>query len=159
MPGDPSKSGGPDFSKYKIKPYMIEGTSILEVPMTIVYTGMFKSDNNFLGKIFNRLPEGFTKSVINKLFFQKKWLRVFPNSQASHWPKIYDAVKRNNVDVLEFMIHSSELAKGASNQTKTDEQVEFAFDQLEKLFAFLKEKDVKGIGLSDFALQYKKNIK
>ncbi len=159
MKGDPEKFGGPDFSREQIKPYMIDKTSILEVPMTIVYTGLVTSDDNWLGKFFNRLKDGLIKNILNKLFFQKKWLRIFPNSVESHWSKIYKAVQNNHIDVLEFMIHSSELALGASRQTKTDDQVEFTFAQLDQLFAFLVNKNVKGASLSDFAVRYKSKIK
>jgi len=161
--GDPSMSGGPDFRFFPTQPYFVcpqnisevGHSSLLEVPMTILFTGLFKKENNFLSKIILRLPDSFVKKVINRLFFRLKWLRIFHNSSKGDFKRIYKAAKKNNLPVLEFMIHSSELMPGGSPYAKNEEDIKRTYRQLETMFKYFKEQGLKGSTLSDFYYDFK----
>ena len=142
---------GPDFRGESVFPYIFSN-GLLEMPMTILYTGVLWSEKNTLAKKFSFFPENLIKKILNKLFFQKKWLRIFPESTTSDWVEVYNSAKKNNLPVLEFMIHSSELAPGCSPYAKTPEAVEKIYNNLEALFSFLAKQGVEGIALNTFRL-------
>jgi hypothetical protein len=146
--GDHNKNGGSDFRFNSIYPHDIQG--ILEVPMTILFTGLLKKENSKIAQLFLRLPESFFKKVVNRLFFKQKWLRIFSNSSTKDWEMIYKSAQENNLPVLEFMIHSSELMIGGSPYSKDKKSFDFIYNQLEVMFKYFKEKDIEGITLSDF---------
>lgn len=144
---------GPDFRLYQVQPYVLS-SGLLEVPMTILFTGIINTENNRLGKLFLRLPNNLMKKIINKIFFNQKWLRIFPNSKDCDWQKIYNSAIKNKLPIVEFMIHSSELMAGGSPYAKGQVEVDFIYSQLEKMFKYFKGREVEGIGLSDFAREF-----
>lgn len=146
--------GGPDFRLKPIYPEYVNG--LLEVPMTIVFTGLFKKEGGIMEKTFLSLPDDFVKKVMNKLLFKQKWLRIFSNCKKDDWQKIYKSAVKNNLPVLEFMIHSSELMPGGSPYAKDEKAVEFIYYQLEEMFKYFKQRQVEGISLSEFAQSFKK---
>ena len=145
--GDPQKNGGPDFRFHSVYPHTFEG--ITEIPMTILFTGIFKKENTRLAKLFLSLPESFIKKVLNKLFFRQRWLRIFDSSSAKDWKLIYKSAVKNNLPVMEFMIHSSELMVGGSPYSKTEQQLENIYTQLEEMFKYFKSKNTKNCFLKD----------
>ena len=145
--GDPDKNGGPDFRFSPVVPHDLDG--LLEVPMTILFTGVCKKENSFCSKIFLKLPDGLIKKVVNKIFFRQKWLRAFHNSNNKDWELIYNSARKNNLPVLEFMIHSSELMVGGSPYSKTEEQLERVYKQIENMFSYFKNKGLEGCCLKD----------
>ncbi|RJQ35639.1 deacetylase [Candidatus Parcubacteria bacterium] len=161
--GDPQGQGGPDYRFFRAQPYFVSPqdinevghSALLEVPMTILFTGLFKKENNFLHNIILRWPESFVKKVVNRLFFRLKWLRIFPNSKPSDFKRIYKAAKKNSLPVLEFMIHSSELMPGGSPYAKDEEQVDKIYHNLEAMLAYFKKQGVKGTTLSEFYYDFK----
>lgn len=154
---------GPDFRSASVAPYypsqeniLASGTlPILEVPMTILCTGFFKKEKNPLVKLFSLLEDSFLKKVLNKIFFRQKWLRIFHNSKLQDWRSIYKSAVANNLPVIQFMIHSSELMPGSSPYAKTDEAVDLIYKQLEEMFNFFKTNNLSGKTLTSFALKYK----
>ncbi len=87
--------GGPDFRNQSVKPYYFEN-GLLEVPMTILFTGIFNKEDGLLKEKFLYMDDGLIKKIINRLFFRQKWLRVFPNSSEKDWKKIYKSAKKIN---------------------------------------------------------------
>ena len=150
MKGAANGNGGPDWRFEMVLPHKRDG--ILEVPMTILFTGLWKRDIG--AQWFSAMTENFVKRVINRLVFRQKWLRVFHNSTADDWQRLYTSAQKNNLPVLEFMIHSSELALGTSPYTKTQQQLDHVYTQLEALFGTMQRNGVTGVTLSDFAKLY-----
>ena len=147
--------GGQDFRLNLVEPYYFLG-GLLEVPMTILFTGLIKNEKNGFVNLFLDLLDSFFKKVLNKIFFQQKWLRVFSGSERKDWINIYKSAELNKLPCLEFMIHSSELMPGGSPYSEDEKSVEFIYSQLEEMFKFLKQKNIKGVTLSQFANNYKK---
>ena len=141
---------GPDFRAYSPQPFYFSN-GLLEVPVTILYTGIFHKEKNRLVEWFTMLPESFPKKVLQKIFFNKKWLRIFPKDKESNWINIYKSALKNNLPVLEFIIHSSELVAGESQYVKDQKTVDFVYNQLEEMFKYFKRQGLVGTTLSDFA--------
>jgi hypothetical protein len=99
--------------------------------------------------------ERFFKRVAGKILFKRKWLRISEKSNKGDWRAILKSAEKNNLPAIEFMIHSSELFLGGSRLTKTEKSVEFVFEKLEEMFLFYQTAGLRGIGLSNFANQFK----
>ncbi|MBI2474657.1 MAG: hypothetical protein HYV68_03070 [Candidatus Taylorbacteria bacterium] len=158
--------GGKDWRSASVYPYYPSECNIflaendkrlLEVPMTVLYTGVCCREKSALCRIMSRLPESFPKKVLNRLFFKRKWLRVFPKSEIGHWRGIYDSAKLNNLPVMEFMIHSSELMPGGSPSSKTESDVDAVYKNLEAMFTLFRDRGVQGVTLGQFADWFNSN--
>ncbi len=140
--------GGPDFKNSSVYPGYLE-SGLLEAPITIIYTGIFKKEG-ILTRKFSTMPNSFIKKVLNKLFFQLRWCRIFPETTLEDLKKVYKSAKKNKLPVLEFMIHSSELMPGGSPYAKNKEAVERIYEKLEGFFKYLKKENIKGITLKQY---------
>lgn len=77
------------------------------------------------------------------------WLR--PNgSNLSSMKVIVDGARDAESEYLMFMIHSSELMPFGSPNFRTEFEIEKLYQQMDILFAYMKNRDFRGIGLSDF---------
>lgn len=148
---------GPDFRAYTARPHMLPDTNVLEVPMTIIDTGILGKMDGVFARAYNGMREGFLKKVFNKLYFNKRWLRIFPESDKYDWVPVLNAAKRDGLDVVEFMIHSSELMPGGSPYSKTEESVEKIYANLEAMFKQFSDRGVEGVTLSQYAREYSQN--
>lgn len=145
--------GGPDFRFSSIYPSRFPN-GLIEVPMTILFSGLLKSEKTFFSNIFIGIPENFLKKVLNKLFLGRKWFRVFPNSAKEDWQKLYRTASKLKLPAMLFMFHSNDLMAGTGQFTKTKADEERIFNQLEELFAFVKEVKMNSITLSDFSKKF-----
>jgi hypothetical protein len=152
--GDLDSAGGPDFRACSAYPYFLNG-QLLEVPMTILFTGVFKQERSLAGKIFLKMPSGFISHAVNRLFFRKTWLRIFPGSNLNDWQRIYRSADANKLPMVQFMIHSSELMPGGSPYSRSESDVEHIFTQLEEMFKYFKDLGLEGATLSQFAKEFK----
>lgn len=143
-------SRGPDFRSASVWPYRL-ADSLWEIPLTILLTGPIRKEDLALVKKFLLMNDGLIKKILNKLFFQLKWLRIFPNSNSSAWSKILKSARDNNLPVVEFIIHSSELWPGTSPYAKDAAAVEKIYQELERMFALFKREGLSGVTLSQFA--------
>jgi len=78
--GKSGGEGGPDFRLYSVKPFFWSN-GLLEVPMTIVFTGLLKQEDTKIATFFLKMKNGYIKKIINKLFFQSN---SFMNNQRLH---------------------------------------------------------------------------
>jgi len=152
--GRSERVGGPDFRLAPLGPHRL-ASGLLEVPMTILFTGLIKKEKSAWSKKFLAMPGGWPKKIINRLFFRQKWLRIFANSTLRDWEQIYRSAILNGLPALVFMIHSSELMPGGSPYARDEKAVEHVYGQLEQIFGLYKKYGLKGSGLSDFARNYK----
>ncbi len=146
--GDPNKNGGPDYRQAPLIPYYRNG--ILEIPLTVVATGIFNKENCLVLKIFNFLPENLFKKIINRLFFRIKTLRIFPETSKNDLEAIILSAKKNNLPVIEFMIHSSELMPGGSKYGENPADIEKIYKNLEELFFLVNKHKIKGLTLKEY---------
>ena len=157
--GRRNSPGGPDFRKAPVRPYFPSCDDVcrpgfgrvLEVPPTILYTGRFVREESDAARRFSALPDNFMKRLLDRLFFRRRWLRIEPWSRCRDWTAIYRAAERNNLEVLEFMIHSSELMPGGSPLSPTPESVERIYGLLTELFRDYRARGAEGIPLGEYA--------
>lgn len=154
---------GPDYRLAPVRPYRISGTDVcipgdsglLEVPMTVLYTGPWVREGSRTARRFSLLPESPAKRILDRVVFRMKWLRISPVSRRGDWRAIHRAAARSGIDVLEFMIHSSELAPGTSPLTPTEREAEGVFRHLEEMFGDYRSLGVQGCMLGSLAGEYK----
>jgi len=152
-------SGGPDYRRAQAEPYWLSekdvclsgDSGLLEAPMTVLYTGLLVREGSRATRRFSLLPESPAKRLLNRMVFRKKWLRISPASHRCDWLAIHRAAVRNGIEVLEFMIHSSELAPGTSPLTPSERDAESVFQRLEELFGDYRDLGVEGCTLSALA--------
>lgn len=145
---------GPDFSREEIYPrYLGDDGKILEVPMTILNTGLIKKDLKNLLKFLDLF--GYVGNLLKKILFRKRWMRIFQETKLSELKKVYLSAKKNNVPYIQFMIHSSELMPGGSPYFKTPESVEKLYQLLSDFFLYLEKEEITSVTLSEYARKYK----
>jgi hypothetical protein len=152
-------SEGPDYRRAPVKPYRLSGADVcrpgdselLEVPMTVLYTGPFMDEGSRAARWFSLLPETPVKRILDRAVFRTKWLRISPESRRGDWRAIHRAASRSGLEVLEFMIHSSELMPGGSPLTPTERDAETVFRCLEEMFGDYRALGVESCTLSGLA--------
>lgn len=143
-----------DFRNAPIIPYYIDNL-LLEVPMTIVCTQPFVRDSVTMMRKIDKIPYVSIRKIFNKLLCDIMWCRVFPETTPRDLKRVYLSAKKNNLPVIEFMIHSSELIPGGSIYSKSEKAVEKIYANIEHFFMLLQNEGVHGVTLSEFALEYK----
>lgn len=129
-PGQSPDSYGSNYTTYLKYPYVIEGTDILEVPVTVRENHRLK-----LGQ-----KPGLRK-MIKKYKEAKKghgplWLRPRTNNDnLEDLLYLVDLISKDkNADYLMFMLHSSEFMPGGSPTFQTNEAIESLYSKLNVLF-------------------------
>lgn len=129
-PGQSPDSYGSNYTTYPKYPYVIEGTDILEVPVTVRENHRLK-----LGQ------KPGLKKTIKKYKEAKKghgplWLRPRTNNDnLEDLLYLADLISKDkNADYLMFMLHSSEFMPGGSPTFQTEEAIESLYSKLNVLF-------------------------
>ena len=154
-----SVSDGPDYRRAPATPYRLSGRDVClpgdsglwEAPMTVLYTGPMAREGSKAARRFSLLPESAGKRLLDRVVFRTKWLRISPASRRGDWRAIHRAALRSGMEVLEFMIHSSELAPGTSPLTPSRSEAEGVFRRLEEMFGDFRALGVEGCTLSALA--------
>ncbi|NPV05556.1 MAG: hypothetical protein HPY67_12575 [Syntrophaceae bacterium] len=160
--GNGALAGGPDYRHAPATPYRLSGENVcrpgesglLEAPMTVLYTGRLVREGSTAARRFSALPESPAKRLLDRTVFRKRWLRISPASRRGDWRAIHRAAARGGIDVLVFMIHSSELAPGTSPLTQTEGDADGVFRRLEEMFGDYRALGVKGCTLGSLAEPY-----
>ena len=141
--GQSADSYGSDYTNYPRKPYKIDGTSLLEVPLTLM-----KTHKPFLPE--NKSVKGILKSCYRSLKGETLWLR--PNGRnLGRMIYLSNCVEKSSSDYLMFMLHSSELMPGGSPTFKNEESIEKLYEDLTVLFNHISKK-YQGCTLRDYSL-------
>jgi hypothetical protein len=154
---------GPDYRRAPARPYRLSDrdvcrpgdSGLLEVPMTVLYTGPLVDEGSRAARWFSLMPESPVKRLLERAVFRTRWLRISPESRRGDWRAIHRAASRSGIDALVFMIHSSELMPGASPLTPTERDAEAVFRSLEEMFEDYRAPGVEGCTLGSLAEQYK----
>lgn len=144
-------AGGPDFRTSPAHPHRLGAHALVEAPMTILPIGVLGS-SRWIQLIFQRLPEGFLKRLLNRLVVRLRWCRIFPETALADLVAVYHATQKRDLPVLQFMIHSSELLAGASPYAKDEDAVEHIFSLLDQFFAYLQQEKCTSATVSEITL-------
>ena len=77
------------------------------------------------------------------------WIRPALSSVAG-MKKTIEIAEKENVDFIEFMIHSSEVMPDGSPYFQTEEDIDNAFRDMNELFKYIKEKGYCGYTLKEY---------
>lgn len=137
----------PDFSHASARPSLVPGTDLLEVPMSVIATGIIPS--TFLA------ARAQGRSIVSRLaraLARPRWCRIFPETRARDLEAVYHAAVGQGLPMLVFMIHSSELVAGMSPYAKDDQAVEHIYELLDEFLSFLKREGVEPILMREASL-------
>ena len=137
-------SATPDFSRHSPHPSMVSGTDLLEVPMSVLLTGVLPFPS--LARLGGR--KGFLGKVARALA-RPRWCRIFPETKLGDLRAVYRAARAQGLPALVFMIHSSELTPDMSPYVKDDAALERVYLLLDQFIAFLREEGVAPIRMSE----------
>lgn len=155
-PGLPNVGGGPDFSSFSVKPYLIvtkDKEFLLEIPITIVVTNYFLRQFPSLLRYYQKLEGILSGSFfrLNCLAPQPLWLRPLPKITLNHLLSVWREARRLSLPAIVMMFHSSELMPGASPYRPTKESVSQLLDLLAEFFSIMRKNDGQSTTLTDAA--------
>lgn len=130
----------PDFREATARPALVPGTDLLEVPMSVIATGVVPSQ--FLAA--HSQGHGMASRIARALA-RPRWCRIFPETREYDLEAVYHAAVGQRLPVLVFMIHSSELVSGMSPYAKDEQAVERIFELLDAFLSFLNREGVEPI--------------
>lgn len=139
------EKGGSNYSNANFSPYFLtENKKLLEVPMTIrnIHTPIVVQKD-----IVKTL-----KSIKRNLLGKDVWIRPSISSN-QEMKALLKSIKKENVDYVEFMMHSSEFMPGGSPYFVTVSDVDLMFSSLESLFEYIQD-NYQGITLHDYYNRY-----
>lgn len=135
-------SRGSDYTNEPSVPYFVNGTGLVEIPVTVkenhrVYKDNVKTVKHKLGNIY-RAMKGHGNI----------WLR--PNGKnIENLVYLADKVAKSKDGYLMFMLHSSELMPGGSPTFETKESIEALYRDLDVLFEHI-SKEYEGMTVGDY---------
>lgn len=135
----------PAFKDAPLNPYYLDyqnvcrqgESSILEIPVTVDYPGKVPT---FLKIAYPRLPDIGIRRFLRIAFgIEPIWLRP---SYASlpQMQRLCDSLIQRGIVVLNMMFHSSELMPGGSPYNKSESDVHFFLQKIEKLVRYLQQR-------------------
>lgn len=147
-PGRSHLSKGSDYSKIRNNQYVIDNDygKIIELPLTIYKKHVFIKENV-------STPIALAKEMYHALQKRSLWLR--PNGYNLNEMKWL--VDNCECEYIMFMLHSSELMPGGSNNFKTEEDIEKLYRDIEELFAYISQKRFVGITIDNYIKVIKTN--
>jgi peptidoglycan/xylan/chitin deacetylase (PgdA/CDA1 family) len=138
-PGDPTGSGGPDYTGYPSTAYRLDlddvrlsgSSDLLEVPMT-TFPQPQRARIEWARRRFPRHP--VLAPAIDRLFPRAVWLRP-DGRNGRRLPRLLRTALDEGRDYVQFMLHSSELMPGGSPRFRSARSVEALYEDLERLFS------------------------
>jgi hypothetical protein len=146
-------AGGPSYRGYPVHPYFLDrdaihqpgDSPILEVPVTIRPLYSVR-----LQRAYERVELGLGGRLIRKVLGSPcSWLRP-TGSNLQQMLDVAAWALDQDLPVLEFMLHSSELMPGGSPSFPTADSIENLYVQLRALFRWLVSRGVQGQTLTEF---------
>lgn len=134
-PGQSPDSYGSNYATYPKTPYVIEGTDILEIPVTVRDNHRLKlGQNPGLRKTIRKFKEA-------KKGHGSLWLRPRNNKDnLEDLLYLVDLVSKDKkTDYLMFMLHSSEFMPGGSPTFTTEDSINWLYNNISVLFDKIKD--------------------
>jgi hypothetical protein len=149
-PGQSENSFGSDYSSALCTPYWVDGTNILEVPLTIRENHRLKSLKGC------GIKKGLIRLKEAKHGYGPLWLRPRNNKDnLDDMLYLTDVIfKEKSTDYLMFMLHSSEFMPGGSPTFSNEEAIEELYKNLGILFQHISKKFI-GYTFKEYYEEYK----
>lgn len=132
--------GGPNYTKVLDSAHWIG--KILEVPVTIYDTGELLP--------ISRRKYLKLRLCLKRIPHKVYWLRPALSSLEQMKMVLSTFYSRQDIDYVEFMIHSSELMPSGSPYFDTEDDINDLYNTMEQLFAFAKESGFVGYTLKEY---------
>jgi hypothetical protein len=135
--GDPAGTGGSDYRTFPAQAYFVDtddisrpgDSQLLEVPMSIMPCRI-----GIVNRMRERLSErSLARRGLNRFFPPQTWFRP-KTDNLDQMLAVMEWVGREQLDFVEFMLHSSELMPGGSPSFPGEADIERLYDNLEALF-------------------------
>jgi len=137
-PGNPAGNGGSDYTAFPDRPYFLDPSdisapatgSLLEVPLTVRPSGVCRT-----ASWVYRVP--LLRQAAHRVSPKLQWLCPVPlleKHNLNAMLQVARAARTEDVDHMEFMLHSSELMPGGSPAFRDALAIDRLYEHLEMLF-------------------------
>jgi len=145
---DYSADGGPNFQKIGAEPFWLDDQKrLLEIPLTTVYSGVFRQQSDFLSPLTNR------SSAINGLLSKSKMLARIPLTpegiSAREAKEAIDVALDDGLKLLVFSFHSPSLSPGHTPYVRTNEDLDAFYDWWRDVIDHLEERRVSSVSMDE----------
>lgn len=157
--GIPGQKGGPDFIRHRPAPYTYtyHGSSLLEIPVTILPTRFpLNKDNRLSGFFFNNVNKNFVLRSLRSMFFkfQPLWLRPYPWMTLQLLDEVIREANIQKLPYIVMMFHSSELMPNCSIYRTDSDAIEKLYELLDGFFALLTYYGIHSVSLTEAARRF-----
>ncbi|MEW4466786.1 polysaccharide deacetylase family protein [Parasphingorhabdus sp. JC815] len=136
---------GPDFSNIGPEPFWLRPESLLEVPLTTVYSGIFRKQGDMLSPLFNR------SKTASALLSKSKMLQRIPLTpegvSAREAKEAIDVALDDMLKLLVFSFHSPSLSAGHTPYVQTDADLDRFYDWWREVIDHLLEREAAPISV------------
>lgn len=144
---DYSAQGGPNFARCSLVPYWVKTGELLELPVTSIFAGAFRSMGPFL---FDQVFGSDTmRSMLARGGMLERIALTPEGIPAEKAILAIDTAIEARLPVLNFSFHSPSLAVGYTPYVRNEAQLEQFFAWWETIFAHLKARGVMPASVGD----------
>ena len=141
---DYSGEGGPDFLAVGSEPFWWDqDKGLLEVPLTTVYSGLFRKQASLVAGIMNKSP------LVNALFSRSKMLERIPLTpegiSARETKEAIDVALDDDLRLLVFSFHSPSLSPGHTPYVRTEGDLDDFYNWWREVVGHLEMRNVKPV--------------
>lgn len=145
---DYSGEGGPNFQNMGPVPmWLDEDKSLLELPLTSIFSGVFRQQSEWLAPWMNR------SSITNAILSKSKLLERIPLTpegvSAREAKEAIDVALDDDLQLLVFSFHSPSLSPGHTPYVRTMKDLDAFYDWWRKIISHLKDRNVLPIGIDE----------
>jgi len=153
--GHPGRSGGPNYNSAPTLPYRLSSNDVCrpgtlalwEVSPTIVFYSALGRYVPGIRALYGRYRK--VRRAFDRWHLGAQWLRPYPYMTAARLARVAELAGKAGAPVLNLTFHSSELMPGGSPYNPTAESIEDLYRRLEGFFAWLADRGVEGVTLTE----------
>lgn len=155
--GDPLGQGGSNYRSFPDRAYFVDlddisrpgPSGLLEIPMSIQ-----PCRSDVVRRIRQRYGErAWVSRLLNRFIPRYTWFRP-RNGNLGEMLGVLKWVKREKINYVEFILHSSEFMPGQSPTFKNGADIEALYESLETLFEKATSTAFRGATLTEFYMQH-----
>ncbi|SIN98272.1 hypothetical protein SAMN02745824_2528 [Parasphingorhabdus marina DSM 22363] len=145
---DYSAEGGPDFTAVGSEPFWLgEGTSLLEMPLTTVVSGMLRKQHLPLLKLMNRSE--IMAAAISRLGIVERIPLTPEGISTREAREAIDVALDDGHKMLVFSFHSPSLSPGHTPYVRTSDDLNRFYDWWRDIMSHLAEQNVQPISMEE----------
>lgn len=145
---DYSDEGGPDFKNIGPEPFWWDANrSLLEVPLTSIYSGMFRKQSHVLAPIMNRAAAA--KALMSRMGILERIPLTPEGISVRETKEAIDVALDDDLRLLVFSFHSPSLSPGHTPYVRTSADLDRFYDWWREIFAYLEMRKVAPAGIDD----------